>query len=304
MTKILVKGDVYTVATKTECTVTSANGTPLGKATAGNPLSFTAATDRVELSDPDAEFAHVNPKCAPVAAGNSSGGNAAEELRLELLGGSFDDVLHWTDASVDATHVLTYMEPGLMAGFEEPTMLDGNIVALRLPKRNKKSGGWDGVEGVVNYCLASSYDAQGSLISTVRSDFVVSVEEAYVEFMTPLLVVADGKVKFEFGGVFYGDDYGVGQAPAFEAGMFTGGYIVQKDGARLLSGVSGGMPGSVLPEVADHTLYRTIYYKKTGAVDEKIAAHADNAAAHVTADEHAGLSELLARKDELLALLN
>jgi len=66
MTKILVKGDVYTVATKTECTVTSANGTPLGKATAGNPLSFTATTDRVELSDPDADFVRVNPNSAPV----------------------------------------------------------------------------------------------------------------------------------------------------------------------------------------------------------------------------------------------
>lgn len=66
MEKLLIKGDVYTVATKTECTVTSANGTPLGKATAENPVSFTATTDRVELSDPDAEFARVNPKYAPV----------------------------------------------------------------------------------------------------------------------------------------------------------------------------------------------------------------------------------------------
>ena len=66
MEKLLIKGDVYTVATKTECTVTSANGTLLGKATAENPVTFTATTDRVELSDPGAEFARVNPKYAPV----------------------------------------------------------------------------------------------------------------------------------------------------------------------------------------------------------------------------------------------
>ena len=66
MEKILVKGDVYTVATKTECKVTSANGTPLGTATAEAPYTFTATTDRVVLSDPDAEFARVNPKYAPV----------------------------------------------------------------------------------------------------------------------------------------------------------------------------------------------------------------------------------------------
>ena len=82
MEKILVKGDVYTVATKTECTVTSANGTLLGKATAENPVTFTATTDRVELSDPDAEFARVNPKYAPV------------KLRLlGLLGGGSTNTL-------------------------------------------------------------------------------------------------------------------------------------------------------------------------------------------------------------------
>lgn len=66
MEKILIKGDVYTVATKTECKVTSANGTPLGTATAEAPYTFPATTDRVVLSDPDAEFARVNPKYAPV----------------------------------------------------------------------------------------------------------------------------------------------------------------------------------------------------------------------------------------------
>lgn len=66
MEKILVKGDVYTVATKSECTITSANGTPLGTATVEAPYTFTATTDRVVLSDPDAEFARVNPKYAPV----------------------------------------------------------------------------------------------------------------------------------------------------------------------------------------------------------------------------------------------
>lgn len=65
MEKILVKGDVYSVATKTECVVTSAGGAELGTATAGNPCTFIATTDSVELSDPDAEFARVNPKYAP-----------------------------------------------------------------------------------------------------------------------------------------------------------------------------------------------------------------------------------------------
>ncbi len=47
MEKILVKGDTYTVASKTTCTVTSAAGANLGTAFPGAPLRFTATTGRV-----------------------------------------------------------------------------------------------------------------------------------------------------------------------------------------------------------------------------------------------------------------
>lgn len=105
MEKILIKGDVYTVATKTECTITSANGTPLGKATAENPVSFTATTDRVELSDPDAEFARVNPKYAPAKLKllRMLGGGAPKwlsrlEIDLNLLLDGASSKVYWINA--------------------------------------------------------------------------------------------------------------------------------------------------------------------------------------------------------------
>lgn len=92
MEKILVKGDVYTVATQTECKVTSANGTPLGTATVEAPYTFTATTDRVVLSDPDAEFARVNPKYAPVKLrllGLLGGGSDASPLPADYIAADF-----------------------------------------------------------------------------------------------------------------------------------------------------------------------------------------------------------------------
>ncbi len=73
MEKILVKGDAYSVATKTECVVTSSGGAKLGTATAGKPCTFIATTDRVNLSDSEAEFVRVNPKCAPAGSGGGDG---------------------------------------------------------------------------------------------------------------------------------------------------------------------------------------------------------------------------------------
>lgn len=81
MEKILVKGDVYSVATKTECVVTSAGGAELGTATAGKPCTFIATTDRVNLSDSEAEFVRVTPKCAPAGSGGGLG-----EKELAALG--------------------------------------------------------------------------------------------------------------------------------------------------------------------------------------------------------------------------
>lgn len=208
MTKILVKGDVYTVATKTECTVTSANGTPLGKATAGNPLSFTATTDSVELSDPDAEFAHVNPKCAPVASGNSSGGNEeqitalsrnvgvlservrAQATALNIFGAlegmmtKYQNVYYVeTTLSLDVTSP-TYFSQVLLRGvdetvegtpFVEVTDLDGNATRYR-GSRIVQSGThlelfWDDLVPVANgYKLKITVEKAGKPV-----EFSVSV---------------------------------------------------------------------------------------------------------------------------------
>lgn len=74
MEKILVKGDTYTVASKTTCTVTSAAGANLGTAFPGAPLRFTATTDLITLSDDAAEIARVaDAACAcpaPAPQGN------------------------------------------------------------------------------------------------------------------------------------------------------------------------------------------------------------------------------------------
>ncbi len=74
MTKTLVKGSWYTVTTASGCTITDANGTTLGTAEAGKQFAFQATTELITFSDPAATVL-ANPKHAPVAAGNSSGGN-------------------------------------------------------------------------------------------------------------------------------------------------------------------------------------------------------------------------------------
>lgn len=55
MEKLLIKGDWYTVTTKSTCSVTDAAGTPLGTAIAGSQLSFQATSDLITFSDPAAE---------------------------------------------------------------------------------------------------------------------------------------------------------------------------------------------------------------------------------------------------------
>ena len=131
MEKILVKGDVYTVATQTECKVTSANGTPLGTATAEAPYTFTATTDRVVLSDPDAEFARVNPKYAPVKLrllGLLGGGVSSAALPngyleaefLESTGGPYIDTRYIPNNETGAQVVLetrrtTYLDAMVLA---------------------------------------------------------------------------------------------------------------------------------------------------------------------------------------------
>ena len=303
MTKTLVKGSWYTVTTASGCTITDANGTTLGTAEAGKQFAFQATTELITFSDPAATVL-ANPKHAPVAAGNSSGGNAAEELRLELLGESFEDTLHWSDPTIQLIRNSYYLNGGPIPGFEEPVEREGYIHALRLLNRTQRLNDWV-AEEYEYYCIFTAYNSGGEITGTTRGVFVITNQDAYVEFDTPLSVSAGGKIKFEFGIYCVPDkqDWGVGSAIALDGYYMTSGYLVQKVGARLLEGVPGVAPG-LLPEVLDCTLLRTIYYKTPGAVDEKIAVHADNTAAHVTADEHAGLSELLARKDELLALLN
>lgn len=59
MEKILVKGDWYTVTTKSTCSVTDAAGNPLGTAIAGSQLSFQASSGRITFSDPAAEVCRV-----------------------------------------------------------------------------------------------------------------------------------------------------------------------------------------------------------------------------------------------------
>lgn len=81
MTKTLVKGSWYTVTTASGCTITDANGTTLGTAEAGKQFAFQATTELITFSDPAATVL-ANPKHAPVAAGNSSGGNEEQITAL------------------------------------------------------------------------------------------------------------------------------------------------------------------------------------------------------------------------------
>lgn len=284
MTKTLVKGSWYTVTTASTCTITDANGTTLGIAEAGKQFAFQATTELITFSDAAATVL-ANPKLAPVAAGNSSGGNAAEKLRLELLGESFDDVLHWTDSALELVGVIVYLASDPLPGFEEPVDRDGCIYALRLFNRREVLNDWVNEEAE-HYCLFTAYSPSGELTGTTRGVFVITKQDAYVEFDTPLNVSAGGKVKFEFGTYYipYEEDLGVGGALGLLAGNMTSGYVVKKVGARLLEGSAKmGVPGR-LPEILDRTLCRTIYYKKTGAVDEKIAAHAADPEAMVTVE--------------------
>lgn len=229
-----------------------------------------------------------------------------DDLQVNILGEEFEDTLHWSDPAVETTHAISYMDGSPIPGFEEPIERDGCIRALRLFSHRQE---WVWVtEEFEYYCIFTSYSPSGEITGTARGVFVITKQDAYVEFDTPLDVFAGGKIKFEFGGYYIPDkdDLGLGGAMAFDAYKMTSGWIVKKVGARLLGGVSSpSMPfPSSLPEITGHTLFRTIYYKKTGAVDEKIAEHSTDTTVHITASEHTGLAELLAHKDELLALLN
>lgn len=143
MEKILVKGDVYTVATKTECKVTSANGTPLGTATAEAPYTFPATTDRVVLSDPDAEFARVNPKYAPVKLrllGLLGGGSSASALPNGYIAAEF---LESTGTQYISTNwaPLAEVTDNLESGFKaDHQVLSGSRAPLGLVYSNNALG--------------------------------------------------------------------------------------------------------------------------------------------------------------------
>lgn len=277
MTKTLVKGSWYTVTTASGCTITDANGTTLGTAEAGKQFAFQATTELITFSDPAATVL-ANPKHAPVAAGNSSGGNAAEELRLELLGESFEDTLHWSDPALEIIHAPAYLDSAPLPGFEEPVERDGCIRALRLFNRRQVLSSWV-YEDIEYYCIFTVYSLGGEITGTTRGVFVITEQDAYVEFDTPLNVSAGGKVKFEFGMYYVPDeqDCGVGSALGLPAYDMTYGYILKKVGARLLEGTANMATPSGIPEILDCTLFRTIYYKNPGVVDEKIAEHAADA---------------------------
>lgn len=231
-----------------------------------------------------------------------------EDLQINILGEEFEDILHWSDPTVEYYLFNAYYENQPLPGFEEPVERDGYIRALRLFNRNQYvDTSW--INGDMEYyCLFTTYNSGGEITGTTRGVFVITTQDAYVEFDTPLSVSAGGKIKFEFGGYYIPekDDLGIGGAIVLGAYNMTDGYIVKKVGARLLE----GSPTPALPYpngaegISDHTLYRAIYYKTPGAVDEKIAEHSTNTTVHITASEHTGLAELLAHKDELLALLN
>ena len=206
-----------------------------------------------------------------------------DDLQVNILGEEFEDTLHWSDPTVETERNTNCMNDSPIPGFEEPVERDGYICALRLFNRQQKANTWVGA-AFEYYCIFTAYNPNGEITGTTRGMFVITEQDAYVEFDTPLNVSAGGKVKFEFGlyHLLSHTDYGVGNAAALGIYYMTMGWVVKKVGARLLEGKPGGATPTFLPEILDRTIYRTIYYKTPGAVDEKIAEHAADAAARTT----------------------
>lgn len=98
MKKILVKGDWYTVTTATTCSVTDANGKPLGTATAGSQLSFQASTEQITFSDDAAEVLVVpSPGIIRFREGDLQGGTLDGATFIGL-----DSTARWGSVAVGA----------------------------------------------------------------------------------------------------------------------------------------------------------------------------------------------------------